>query len=321
MKKIPSIIKEQFTSRNRRNTLTFLVFLGISTLFWFVMTLNDEVQRDLTVKVDIQGMPDDMKLLSSNGSSPAINVTVKDKGGNFIYRSLSNNNTLHLDYRDFSTRNNRLTLNQVQLSTSIRQFFGSTAIISNISPDSLSLPFTTQPPVKVAILPVANVHTQPQFVISGQVKCDIDSVLIYLAEGIDLNITSVQTEPIKATGINDTLVQTVGIIVPAGCRAVPSHVQITVPVEPLVSKTFSIPVELINIPTDINVVTFPTAVDFSCLMPMSLYNQETYPVKAYADFNKREDNIIPLEMSILPDTYLNGSISPSMVEYIIETQQ
>lgn len=318
MKRLPHIIRDQFSSRNRRNTLTFLVFLGISTLFWFVMTLNDEVQKDLTLKVEIQGLPGDMTLLMPTGSQPVVNVSVRDKGGAFIYQRLSHNNTLKVNYHDFNAiAGNRLTLSQSQLAASIRQFFGPTATFSVIKPDSLSIAYTTLPPLTVAVEAVVDVHTRPQYIVCSQAKCNVDSIKLYTSDA-SLSIAKLYTEPLQATEVSDTITKWVNVLVPAGCRAVPSRIQVTVPVEPLVTKTFSIPVETINRPADTEIVTFPATVDFTCLLPMSRFNEPAYSIKAYADYDKREGNIIPLEMSLLPDIYLNGSISPNMVEYIIE---
>ena len=36
-------LKEDLRTSTGRNFLTFLVFLAISTIFWFVMALNDKV--------------------------------------------------------------------------------------------------------------------------------------------------------------------------------------------------------------------------------------------------------------------------------------
>lgn len=322
MKRLSHIIKDQFSSRNRRNTLTFLIFLGISTLFWFVMTLNDEVQKDFALKVEIQDLPHDMTLLSPMGNHPIVNVSVRDKGGAFMYQRLAHANTLKIDFHDFNiaTTGERLILDQSKLAANIRQFFGPTATFSVINPDSLSLAYTTLPPLTVAVSPVVNIHPRPQFIASSQAICNVDSIKLYTPSA-NLSISRLYTEPLNATDVNDTIVKWVNVVVPPGCRAVPSRVQVTVPVEPLVTKTFSIPVEPVNKPQNTEVVTFPTSVDFTCLLPMSLFNKPNYPIKAYADYEKHEGNIIPLEMSLLPEFYLNGSISPNMVEFIIETQE
>ncbi len=285
------------------------------------MSLNDEIQRDYELPVTIAGLPDDMTLLSSHGETPIVNVSIRDKGANHLSRQFMKSNSLKIDYRDFNNiDNNRLTLSEAQLNTSLRQLFGSTATIVTQTPDSLSISYTTLPPVKVPVVIKSNITPKPQYTISGPVRGTVDSVLIFSSSPVSGKIKAVFTDMIHAEGISDTTTVTAGLQVPAGCRAVPEEIKVTIPVEPLISKTFSIPVEPINNPEGTSMVTFPSAVSFSCLVPMSIFNSAGFPIKAYADYNKRSDNMIKLEMSLLPDNYINGTLSPSSVEYILENR-
>ena len=312
-------IKQQLNSRSGRNTLTFLVFLAISTLFWFLMSLNDDIQHDYELPVTIENLPEDMTLLSPHGETPMVTVTVRDKGVNHLSKQFIKSGALKVNYRDFTdVDNNRLLLSETQLGAALRQYFGSSATITQ-STDSLSIPYTTLPPIKVPVVFKSQIKPKPQYTVCGPLKSSADSVLIYSAQPLE-NVQAVFTDIIRADGISDTTAVKVTLLVPARCRAVPSEITVTIPVEPLVSKTFSIPVEPINAPAGSSIVTFPSTVNFTCLLPMSLYNTAGYPLKAYADYNKRTDNTITLEMSLLPDSYINGSLSPSSVEYIIENK-
>lgn len=314
-------IRELLNSRNGRNTLTFLVFLAIATLFWFLMSLNDEIQRDYELPVTIDGLPQDITLLSSHGETPVVNVSIRDKGANHLSKQFLKSPTLKIDYRDFNnTENNRLTLGESQLNTSIRQMFGSTATIVTQSPDSLSIAYTTLPPVKVPVILKSNITPKPQYTISGPIKSSADSVLIFSATPVAGKINALFTDPIQIDGISDTTTVVARLQIPAGCRAVPDEIKVTIPVEPLISKTFTINVEPINVPDGTSMVTFPSTVSFTCLIPMSLFNSAGYPLKAYADYTKRTDNTIPLEMSLIPDNYLNGALAPRSVEYILENK-
>jgi len=284
------------------------------------MSLNDEVQRDYELPVTIVGLPGDMTLLTPHGETPAINVSIRDKGVNHLSRQFMKNNTLKIDFRDFTNvDNNRLTLSESQLNTSMRQLFGGTASIITQSPDSLSINYTTLPPIKVPVIIKSNIVPKPQYTINGPIKCSTDSVLIFSSDPTKNHITALFTDMVNLDGISDTTKLTAKLNIPVGCRAVPEEITITVPVEPLVSKTFTIPVEPLNNPEGTTIITFPSSVSFSCLVPMSLFNSAGYPVKAYADYNNRSGNTILLELSLLPDNYLNGTISPQSVEYILES--
>lgn len=285
------------------------------------MSLNDEIQRDYELPVTIDGLPDDITLLSSHGETPTVNISVRDKGVNHISRQFLKSKNLRIAYSDFSNiDNNRLSLNEAQLNNAIRQQFGGTASVVTQSPDSLSINYTTLPPVKVPIIIKSNIIPNPQFTINGPIHTSVDSVLIFSATPLTNRVKAIFTEIVNLDGISDTTRTRVALDVPSDCRAVPDVIDITVPVEPLVSRTFTIPVEPLNSPSNTTMITFPSQVSFSCLVPMSLFNTAGYPVKAYADYDKRSGNIIQLELSLLPDNYINGTISPVSVEYILESE-
>lgn len=285
------------------------------------MSLNDEIQRDYELPVNIDGLPGDITLLSAHGETPIVNISVKDKGVNHLSRQFLKSKNLRIAYNDFNNiDNNRLTLSESQLNNAIRQQFGGTATVVTQSPDSLSINYTTLPPVKVPVIIKSNIIPKPQFTINGPIHTSVDSVLIFSATPLTNRIKAIFTDMVNLDGISDTTRTRVALNVPPDCRAVPDIIDITVPVEPLVSRTFTIPVEPLNAPSSTIMITFPSQVSFSCLVPMSLFNTAGYPVKAYADYDKRSGNTIQLELSLLPDNYINGTISPLSVEYILESE-
>ena len=103
-------------------------------------------------------------------------------------------------------------------------------------------------------------------------------------------------------------------------RIIPDVVTVTVPVEPLIAKKRKIALEVSHRAEGKNLITFPSNIEISYLVPMSAYNDE-YPVKAYVDFRDARPNTrkLPVGLSTLPDVYHNVSFTPDSVEYIIES--
>ena len=82
-----------------RNALTFFVFLLISTVFWFLMALNDEVQRDFRVPVALVDFPENVTIIS--GATASVNVTVKDKESSLMKFAWGGRPLLRLHYDEF----------------------------------------------------------------------------------------------------------------------------------------------------------------------------------------------------------------------------
>lgn len=311
--------KEGLRTVKGRNALTFFVFLVISTIFWFLMALNDEVQTDYRMPVKYTGFPRDMVILS--GECQSVSVAVKDKGSAMMKFSWGRVPTLTCRYEDFTVvDDDHLVMNPAQLNTQLRGVFGAGATIISSRPDSMSLYYTTSPGVPVRVRLDADVHTSPQAVAFGRVTLSSDTVMLYSRKGLGRRPSELTTAPVILSGLKDTAVVLTTVQVPEGMRAIPSTIKVTIPVEPLVSKTRTVPVMAINVPKGSHLVTFPSMVEVTYLLPRSMYNSDTSPIKAFVDYHNARpgEKSLPLKLSAMPNYYQGASINPSTVDFVLE---
>lgn len=318
-KEIINRIKEELRTTTGRNILTFCVFLLISTIFWFLMALNDEVQHDYRVPLRLDDFPKGMTIIS--GNVPVVNVTVKDKGSALAKFSWGNDPTLKLSYNDFNNvAENHLLVSEAQLNSALRGVFGSSASIVAVKPDSLYLHYTTNRGIPVKVIVDADISTEPQYETFGQPRLSVDSVLIYSNLKERLKIKTLLTQPISLSGLTDTTTVEVPLVVPDGMRAIPATVKVTFPIEPLVTKTRQLKIETVNLPPDLKVIPFPSVVDATYLLPKSLYNAPTTPLRVTLDYNDITpgSNTVPIHLSGMPSYYKSAHLSTDNVEYLIE---
>lgn len=311
--------KEVLRSTTGRNILTFLIFLVISTIFWLLLALNDEVQHDYQVPLRLENFPKGVIVIS--GNIPAVNVTVKDKGSALAKFSFGADPVLKLRYEDFShPADNSLLLTEAQLNSSLRGIFGSNASIVATRPDSLFLLYTTNPGIPVKVVLDAEVTPLPQYELFGQPRLSQDSVLLYSNLKERLRISQLSTVPISLTQLSDTTSVEVRIDVPDGMRAIPSTITVTFPIEPLVSKTRQIKIETINVPDGTRLITFPATMDVSYLLPKSLYSHTNTPLRAVVDYHDISSgrSTIPVDIVDAPSYYKSVRPSVHEVEYLIE---
>jgi hypothetical protein len=302
-----------------RNVLTFLIFLLISTIFWFLMALNDEVQRDFKIPVKLEGFPKDMTVIS--GGSSAITVSVKDKGSALAKFAWGTKPELKINFDEFNKRkDNHLILTAAQMSSAVRGIFGSNASIMAIRPDSLNIHYTTNPGIPVKITIDADISTLPQYEAFGAPILSTDTVLLYSNLKERLRVKAISTAPISLSNLSDTATVEVSLIVPDGMRAVPSTIKITFPVEPLVSKTRQLNIEAQNVPDGIHLITFPSVVDATFLVPKSAYTTTATSIKAVVDYKNIAPGkkTIPVTLTGVPGYYQNSSLATREVEYLIE---
>lgn len=313
------IISISRTARGK-NMLTFIIFLVISTIFWFLMSLNDEVQQNYSISLELTDIPEDVTFLSTPPST--ITVNVKDKGRALIRYDLGSTPKLRLGYKDFvKTSDNRLLISDQQLNNYIRDIFGSGTQVISTKPDSISLRYTSRPGDKLPVFLDIDAQTAPQFIIYDRPKIDIDSVVVYSSTGIPTSVLSISTERLSLRNLNDSITTEVSLIPPTGTRVIPSKVSVTIPVQPLIIKKKVLNVTTKNIPRHTNMLTFPASVEISYLLPMSLYSDDEFTPVASTDYNdavSSSSGTIPVTISNIPDYYRNVTVKPERVEFIIE---
>lgn len=312
-------VKEGLRTVKGRNALTFLIFLAISAVFWVLMALNDEVQHDYRLKLKLAGFPENMTIIS--GANPTVSVSVKDKGSALMKFTWNTQPELTVNYDEFSKAgDHNLLMTQAQLNSAVRNIFGSSATIIAVRPDSLSLHYTTNPGVPVKVRIDADVRPAPSAVAFGRVRLSTDTVMLYSNSKERSRIKTLTTQPIILTGLTDTAHVSAALIVPPGMRAVPSQIKVTIPIEPLVTKTRKVEIAQRNVPAGKRLVTFPSMAEVDYLLPKSLYNSDASPVKAVVDFSayRPGGKKLPVTVLPLPNYYRFVSVRPSEVEFVIE---
>lgn len=313
-------VRELLQSSRGRDVIVFICFTLVSYIFWVIMSLNDDAQRDLEVKLEITDVPEDIHFISEVPKSLTVNV--RDKGSVLAGFYWNGAPGLKIRYDELTAYplKDRVAFPEQELAARVRALFASTTQVVSVRPDSLSLIYTDRPGTKALVIPDLQIEPSAQSVISGPVTISPDTVLVYAARHLAVRPSSVKTMLLSRTDLTDTLVCDVKIRPEAGVRIVPDHVTVTIPVEPLISKTRVVPVTLLHGASSDSheVVLFPSQVSVSYLLPMSLYSTENSVITVNADFFSRSGTKIPLSLGSHPDYYQDISLSLDSVEYLIE---
>lgn len=299
--------------------MTYLLFVAVAFVFWCVLSLDNQIQRDFDVPVEFEDVPDSLTLISEPPRS--VSVSVKAKGTQLLRFLFGETPTLKIKFDKALTSDNHYTLSRARLESRLREYFGAGVQIVSCRPESFQLTYTTNPGKKVALKVHTDIHPALQYILSGQIRANIDSVRVYSTGDIPRTLEYVETEMITKSDLKDTTRYEVRIKPIEGLRIIPDKVVVTVPVEPLISKKRSIPVETLNVPEGTQLLTFPSKVEISYLVPMSQYSGE-YPVKAYVDFDSIHPGRkrLPVTLSATPAFYNNVCLATDSVEFIMESR-
>lgn len=304
-------------SRGGRNFMLYLLFVLVAFAFWVMMSLDSETQKEYDVPLQITSVPDSVTLITLPPATIA--VSVKAKGSQLIRLGWGGVPTLKIDFRDVTGRSGRLYVSRSKLESRLREYFGAGVTISSIRPDTLSLVYTGSPGIPVKLHVPTRLSTDLQCIISGPVRASTDSVMVYTTSPLPKTLEYIETEPVALDDLRDTTTVAVKVRGIKGARIIPSEITVTIPVEPLISKSQSVMVDVRDVPPGERVLTFPSKVDVTYLVPMSCYNADL-PVRAYVDYQdtRLPGDKVPVRLGALPDNLHNVTACPDSVEYLIE---
>ena len=251
--------------------MLFLVFLCVSAVFWFILALNDNAQDHFNINLRIVNQPDSVTFISDVPEK--IHVAVSDKGTNLWRNGYLKHPTLNIDFKEYSA-DGILRYSYNDLITSLKEKFGSGALITSVSLDSLQLYYTTNPGKKVPILVNCQVFPASGTTLEGSVKASPGSVYVYGDKATLDTINYVSTEPLTLRNINETTELEVKIKKIKGARAMPSKVILEVPIEPLVRKQAMITVTPVNVPKEEELLLFPSKIPVEYYVAMSRLNDD-----------------------------------------------
>lgn len=312
-------LKSHNISRRYSDMLVFLVCVGIASVFWLFLSLYEEVERDYDVPFVVENVPDSIVIVETVPS--AINVMAQGKGVQFLKFFWKDVRPMKVNFADYALRSGTFSIPRQKLEGLLRDYFGQGVKIINLRPESIKAVYTSNVGRKVRLDIECDVQTNLQYVISGPIKANVDSVMLYSATDIPRSLDAVSTYPLVRTGLKDTTVFTVKIRPIEGMRIIPDQVRITVPVEPLIAKKRSVPIEIMNQPEDVKLIIFPSSAEVNYLLPMSAYNTESN-VRLFVDYASinRESKKVKVQSSSVPGLFRNFTFKPDSVEYIIETK-
>lgn len=313
-----ALLSKAARTQRGRNILTFGVFLVISAVLWVVLSLNEEDQVDMRMRLRISHLPDSVTIVST--PPEFINVSLRARRTDLLKSTIGREPVLDIDWRAFRSRG-AMQLSSSELKTLARGVVGGATVLS-ASPDSLNLLYTSSRGIMLPVVLDYKVTPGPQVALVGRPVFSPDSVAVFAVGKAAGGLTAVATEPIRISGLDETTSMRVRLLSPARTRPVPDSIDVTFRVEPLIMKTRRVVIEPVNVPAGIKLITFPAQVDVSYMLPASVYKSSSPQFRVVADYRTINTSAHTRNMRLrlvdVGDELQNVYLSADSAEYIIE---
>ncbi len=299
------------------DAVLFLVFVGISTLFWIILALNDSAQDSFNVRLNIANVPDSVTFI--NDIPDKFHVGVRDKGTT-LWRNHYRRPTVSINFRDYADKG-VLMFTHSDMQTALKSLFGTSAVITSTSLDSLKLVYTTNKGKRVPVDIDANITPASGSVIEGNPQASPSNVYVFGEQSVLDTIHLVRTQRITLNDLTENTSVTVKLNKIKNARVVPSTVEVKVPVEPLVRKEAMITITPINVPQNASLLLFPSKVPVDYYVAMSRLGDDDDPsIELQVDYRgilESRNGKLRVKVANYPERLQNLSLKTDSVEYTI----
>jgi hypothetical protein len=303
-----------------RNLPVFLIFLGLSAIFWFLQTIQENTEVTLSYRLIIEDMPNDVVFTSDMPSE--INVSYSSKGWNaFYYKFMRNDNPeIVINFKEVNQKSGKVIIDANTLRRAVMRKKPQGMTFKTTSPNKIEAYYSNGQHKRVPVIFNGRVSTT-----AGRYQCGTilmpDSVDIYAPKHIYGSINHVKTENVTYTDLEDTLQTRLALLVPRGAKAIPDSVDTRICVDIFTDKTLQATVYSENVPHNKLIRTFPLKVNVTFLVSATLYDEINASDFLLAiDYKELSSDSKRCRIHVRqkPGNIRNLRISPETVEYIIE---
>lgn len=306
-----------------KDFLVFLFFLGLSSIFWLLMTLNETYEEELSIPVRMVDVP--RNVVVTTPPCDTVKVTVKDKGFVLLTYIYSHRlRPIQVDFQDYADiKLGKGHLPAADLQKMIYPQLHNSSRIVLFKADQLDFYFNYGQSKRVPIRLDGVVVPGGNYYIS-QVKFSPSRVTIYANKHLLDSITSMGTVDVHFTNVLDTIYQTVNLKQIEGVKCVPSTVRLRIAPDILTEESMDVPITAINMPEGKVLRTFPSRVKVNFVVGASLFRTvKPSGFKVVADYrylSQHPSDKCSLYIKQVPANVHKARLALQQVDYLIEQQ-
>ncbi len=312
--------------RNDKRVVAYLICVVIATGFWFLNAMSKTYTVDLDVPVKYVNLPDNKTLAGIPPDQFELNIkahgfTILRHKFIFLFIPLEFNVNDLTDNRMMDSRKNSFAFPSRQFLAKLSYQLSNELEILSMNPDTLFFKFDKMGRKKVKVKPYVQVNLKKQYQISGEIKAIPDSIIVNGAQSVLDTLKYVYTEAQRFNDV-DLPIQTEAKISPQ--KEVffePPTVQLNIPVEEYTEAQQTVPVLLLNRPSDVTIKLFPAKVKVSFQVGLSRFSEiksdDFKLTVSYSDIHEGKQHLKITSVST-PVFIYAMKITPDELEYLIE---
>lgn len=297
-----------------------MFFLLLSGAFWLIMTLNQTMERDISVPVEIVNVPEDVVVTSEIHDT--IKVTLRDKGYTMsTYFYGQDILPLKVNFANYAKADGHAVVSNAELQRLIRQqLYKSTEIVA-LKPDKMDLYFNHGTHKKVPVVYKGKVKAAHNYHVT-RIQVQPDSVTVYALNSTLMKINEVNTEYLSLSELSANTTRDLKLERITGAKIVPAHVKVDILVDILTEKTIEVPITAVNMPEGKVLRTFPSVVKVTMVAGSQLMDgirPSDFRIEVdYKDIVNNPSERCTIHLVATPALVNRATMEIDQVDYLIE---
>ncbi len=299
----------------------FLGFLLASFLMWFLINLSKEYKTEVIFDLEYKNLPQEKVF-----REPPVNqlkMLVKGNGFKLFTTNLfSKKVTLSLD--KYKRRNLKYYLLAEEQKSELQSQLKSGLELLNVLDDTIHLSLGTFRKKKVPVAFTNNIKFKPGYGLSD-VNISPDSIFISGPDDEINAIINIQTKNIELNDVSEDVTVKIPVTLPENSRNIKlsnSEVEAQVIVDKYTEGTFELPINIINLPSDVDLKIYPKKVMVTYKVGLKNYSKITEDsFEVICDYKSSADKgLTYLVPSFRKKSNLVSSvrITPQKIDYLIQ---
>lgn len=312
--------------KNKKVSVFFICLL-LASFFWLLNALNKTYTELVEVPIRVVDVPKDMVMVGL----PPESMQFRVKGTGFNLIGIDNSwqqDSVPISANGISTHKVgngfQGIISTAKIQREAASDFGSGIEILEVSTDTFRINLEPAKREELKVKLRSNLNPKDQYKIK---KVELFPAYVEVSgpfSEVD-NVSRVKTDSLILSNFDKKQEGEVTLSSPCyKCVVTPNKVVYEIDVEPITEAIISVPIEFINVPSNVVVSAHPKQVEVVCLVGLSEYNQlKSDMFDLVIDYRKIEQHHpskAVVEVLNKPDFAEISSFTPQRVEYIYRTK-
>lgn len=303
--------------------LTFLFFVVLSFIIWFLYALSRPQEVEVTIPINYTHIPDEYVLTKALPAK--MTVVMEGVGFSLIIPKMKlSEKTLDISLIGrFDKQEQPFFISNKDLKNYLSDSLKITPSIQDFSPKAIEVVYNKLSQKELTVVFDHELQFTQQYIQKAPIQIAPSKVMAYGPKSVLDTMKKVFVESLQLAPLSATTEKKAKLISVNNVKFTPDEVLITIPVESFTEKTVEVPVREVNFPPHVHLRTFPATVKVSFIVGLSRFDKVgADDVHVYLDYKsmiaETGKSKQQLQVQTSSSDIFNLRIQPSEVEYILE---